>query len=120
MFAKGKESKTNKSFFAGIFLQTAADYIANASFIPSKDSIIQNGNKLLNGSQLTKPLNLDGYRNARLFANYSVPLKFIKSVVGLGKTVMTFSLLCSFIPTATFHSYAHISPRLVPLVPVPK
>lgn len=76
-------SKTNKSFFAGIFLQTAADYIANASFIPSKDSVIQNGNKLLNGSQLTKPLNLDGYRNARLFANYSVPLKFIKSAINL-------------------------------------
>jgi hypothetical protein len=73
------DSKTNKSFFAGLFLQTASNYITNTSFIPSADSVIQQGITLKEGSLLTKPLNLDGYRNVRLFANYSFPLKLIKS-----------------------------------------
>jgi hypothetical protein len=76
-------SKTNKSFFAGIFLQTAVDYITNTSFIPNADSTIQENITLQKGSVLTKPLNLDGYRNARLFANYSLPLKLIKSALNL-------------------------------------
>ena len=76
-------SKTSKSFFANLFLQTAGNYITNATFIPKGDSIIQNGIKLQSGSQLTKPINLDGYRSARTFFTYSMPLKFIKSNLNL-------------------------------------
>jgi uncharacterized membrane protein YgcG len=76
-------TKTSKSFFAGIFIQTANDYITNAIFITSADSSIQNGIKLKEGAQFTKPLNLNGYRSARSFLTYSMPLKFIKTTLNL-------------------------------------
>ncbi len=76
-------SKTSKSFFANLFLQTAGNYISSATYIPKADSTIQNGIKLQKGSQLTKPVNLNGYRSARTFFNYSMPLKFIKTNLNL-------------------------------------
>jgi Outer membrane protein beta-barrel family/Carboxypeptidase regulatory-like domain len=74
-------SKTSKSFFANLFLQTAGDYITNATFIPDQDSVIQQNVELKGGSQLTKPVNLDGYKTLRTFFTYSMPLKFIKTTL---------------------------------------
>ena len=87
-FASGRytytNSKTGRSFFANLFLQTASDYISNAIFIPqSGDSVIQQGIILTRGSQLTKPVNLDGYKSARTFFTYSMPIKAIKTNVNL-------------------------------------
>jgi Outer membrane protein beta-barrel family len=76
-------SKTSKSFFAGLFVQTANDYITNATYIPTKDTILQNGDTLRKGSQLTKPVNLNGYRSLRSFLTYSLPLKFIKTTLNI-------------------------------------
>lgn len=77
-------SKTSRSFFANIFLQTASDYISNAIFIPQrKDSIIQQNIVVTRGSQLTKPVNLDGYKSLRTFFTYSMPIKAIKTNVNL-------------------------------------
>ena len=76
-------SKTSHTFFANLFLQTAGNYIANATFIPRTDSTIQNGITLQKGSQLTKPVNLNGYKSIRTFFTYSMPLKFIKSNMNL-------------------------------------
>ncbi len=80
-------SKTSRSFFANIFLQTSADYISNAIWIAQNDSTIQQGNVLSKGSQLTKPVNLDGYRNVRSFFTYSLPVKGIKTTVNLNAGV---------------------------------
>ncbi len=72
-------SKTSRSFFANLFLQTASNYISNASyFLRNRDTII-NKVYLDTNSQFTKPVNLDGYRSLRTFFTYSMPLKFIKS-----------------------------------------
>ena len=76
-------SKTSKSFFANIFLQTAADYISNAIYIARQDTIIQQGIKLNKGSQLTRPINLDGYKSLRTFFTYSMPVKALKTVINL-------------------------------------
>lgn len=76
-------SKTSKSFFANIFLQTAANYISNATYIVSADSVIQQGVELKRGSQLSKPVNLDGYRSLRSFFTYSMPIKVIKTTLNL-------------------------------------
>ncbi len=76
-------TKTSNSFFVGFFIQTANDYITNATFITKSDSTIQNGIKLKEGTQFTKPLNLNGYRSARSFLTYSMPLKFIKTTLNL-------------------------------------
>jgi hypothetical protein len=86
-FISGRYVFTNtqkgQSFFANIFAQTAADYISNATFIPSADSVIQQGIVLKANSQLTKPVNLDGYRSFRSFFTYGMPVKFIKSTINL-------------------------------------
>ncbi|MEJ7626686.1 MAG: TonB-dependent receptor [Ferruginibacter sp.] len=77
-------SKTSRSFFANLFLQTAADYISNAIYIPQNgDSLIQNNIELNRGSQLTKPVNLDGYKSLRTFFTYSMPIKKLKTNINL-------------------------------------
>lgn len=76
-------SKTGRSFFANIFMQAASDYISNATFIAANDSTIQQGIVLNKGSQLVKPVNLNGYRNLRTFLTYSMPVKALKTTVNL-------------------------------------
>ena len=81
-------SKTSKSFFANIFAQTASNFITNAVYIPrTSDSTLPNGVVLKRGSQLIKPVNLDGYRNIRTFLTYSMPIKAIKTTVNLNAGV---------------------------------
>ncbi|MEO7306078.1 MAG: outer membrane beta-barrel protein, partial [Ferruginibacter sp.] len=76
-------SKTSRSFFANLLLQTASDYITNATYIPQQDSVIQQNIVLKARTQLTKPVNLDGYKSLRTFFTYSMPLKFIKTTLNL-------------------------------------
>ena len=77
-------SKTSHSFFANLFLQTANDYITTALYIPQLgDSVIQQGNVLSRGAQLSKPVNLDGYKSLRTFFTYSTPIKALKSNLNL-------------------------------------
>jgi len=75
-------SKNASSFFANIFLQTASDYISNAIYIAEKDSLVQR-TRLKAGSQLSKPVNLDGYKSLRTFFTYSIPVNPIKTTVNL-------------------------------------
>jgi hypothetical protein len=76
-------TKKSTSLFVNFFGQTASDYITNATYIASADSVLTNGIELKKGSQLTKPVNVDGYRSLRGFVTYSMPAKFIKSTVNL-------------------------------------
>jgi hypothetical protein len=76
-------SLKGQSFFANIFLQQTDDYVANATFIASQDSVISNSVTLYRGSQLTKPVNLDGFRSIRSFLTFSTPAKFIKSNINV-------------------------------------
>ena len=96
-------TKTSRSFFANIFLQSAGDYISNAIFVAKKDSVIQQGIVLNKGSQLTKPVNLDGYRNLRTFFTYSMPIKVLKTTVNLnaGFTYAKLPGQVNYIPTVT-------------------
>ena len=85
MFARLGYTNTqkSKSFFAGLFAQQVNDYITNGTWVASKDSTIQNGIILRQGSQYSKPINLSGYWSLRSFANYGIPLKAIKSNLSL-------------------------------------
>ena len=76
-------SKTSKSFFANLFVQSASNYISNATYIARADSLIQNGDTLKRGSQLSIPMNLNGYRSLRSFFTYSMPIKAIKTTLNL-------------------------------------
>jgi hypothetical protein len=76
-------SAKSQSFFANIFLQNINDYITNAAYIPTKDSVITNSIILHPGSQISKPVNLNGYINARSFFTFGMPIKFLKSNLNL-------------------------------------
>jgi hypothetical protein len=100
-------SKTSKSFFANIFLQTASDYISNASYFVQNDSVVNNVTVKAN-SQFSKPANLDGYKSLRTFFTYSMPLKFIKTTFNLnaGFTYSKLPGLVDYHKTFT-NSYAY-------------
>lgn len=65
-----------------IFYQAATNYIANASFNSSRDTVVS-GEVLTRGYRLNKPVNLDGYNSFRSFVTLAFPLKFIKSNLNL-------------------------------------
>ncbi|HET9431268.1 MAG TPA: outer membrane beta-barrel protein [Chitinophagaceae bacterium] len=94
-FVSGRYTFNNtqkgQSFFANIFIQTAQDYISNATYSPRQDSVIQ-GVEIKANTQFVKPVNLDGYKNLRTFFTYGMPVKFIKSNINLN-TGFTYSQL---------------------------
>lgn len=65
-------------FVGNLFYQTANDYIANATFTPTKDTVV-GGVTLSPGSRITSPVNLDGYKSLRSFFTFAIPMGFIKS-----------------------------------------
>ncbi len=71
------------SFFANLFLQQANNYIATATYRAENDSLLNYGIVLNRGSQLTKPVNLDGYFSMRSLFTYAMPVKFIKSNISI-------------------------------------
>ena len=78
-------SKTNPSTSRSVFLNVSAtntrSYIANSTIIASSDTILPDGIRLRSGSQLSRPVNLNGLWNVRSLLTYSLPVKFIKSTV---------------------------------------
>ena len=54
------------------------NYISNQTFIGKNDSNITTVN-LPPGAQLSQPINVNGYYNARTFLSYGFPVKFLKS-----------------------------------------
>jgi hypothetical protein len=65
-----------------VYLQKGTNYIANATFTPINDTTV-NGELLAPGSQLNKPVNLDGYSSVRSFLTFAVPIKAIKTNLNL-------------------------------------
>lgn len=75
----GKTNKEKgKGFFIFFYGNYVRDYIGNSSFTASADTNIAEGITLKDGSQLTRPVNLDGYWNARAFVTYAIPLTKLK------------------------------------------
>ena len=72
-------SVKGQSFFANIFLQSINNYVTNATYTAVHDSVLTPSVTLYKGSQLSKPVNMNGYVNARSFFTFGTPLKFIKS-----------------------------------------
>ena len=70
-------------FFIFFYGNVTRNYVGNSTFIASRDTLLPNGISLNPGSQLTMPVNLNGYRSARTFVTYSFPLAKLKSNLGL-------------------------------------
>lgn len=71
------------SFFLFSSVNYTQNYIANATYIATADTLLQGDVLLQRGSQLTTPVNLQGNLRTNLFVTYGMPLKFIKSNLNL-------------------------------------
>jgi hypothetical protein len=86
-------------FVGNMFVQTANNYITNATFVPLRDSAVTADIALKSGQQLTKPVNLNGYVNVRSFLNFAFPVKLIKSNINFNGGI-TYSRLPGIINNA--------------------
>ncbi len=78
------KSKTSRNFFVNIYANYINNYIANATIQPHRDMMYKDAHMrdsilIKSGSQLTLPVNLNGYFNERAFLTYSLPVGVIKS-----------------------------------------
>ena len=82
-FLMGHYSAVNPEKSSNVFAYINAsytnDYITNATFLAPKDSVLQEGVTLYEGSQLFRPVNLEGSWSARSYFSYGSPLSLLKS-----------------------------------------
>lgn len=67
------------SFFVLLGATLTENYIGNSTTIAQKDTTIMNGVLLNKGSELTIPVNLNGYVSLRSLVNYGFPVSFLLS-----------------------------------------
>lgn len=80
-------TKKGTSFFINVFGTATNDYVASATYIAQSDSVLNSSVTLYKGSQLTKPVNLDGQWNMNTFVTWGMPLTFIKTTMNLNAGV---------------------------------
>ena len=78
------KSKTAHNFFVYLYGNYITNYIGNKTYLFTKDTTFQGPApdapiNVKNGSQLTLPVNLNGYYNTKAFFTYGLPADFLKS-----------------------------------------
>ncbi|WP_194974588.1 outer membrane beta-barrel protein [Aquiflexum lacus] len=76
---RGNNPDSDKNWFVFAQSRFVDDFISNSVLIAEEPTEIQDGIILERGSQLNKPVNLDGYQDFRSWLSYGMPLGFIKS-----------------------------------------
>ena len=76
---RSRNSDTDRSFFAYMSTSITDNYITNSSIIAEETTQLDRGIVLEKGSQLSRPVNVDGYWNLRSYLSYGRPIGFIKS-----------------------------------------
>ena len=71
------------SFFALLGANYSTNYIGNSTLIANQDTIVYNSVFLKQGSQIIRPVNVDGYFTIRSFINYTFPIKKLKTNLSL-------------------------------------
>lgn len=71
------------SMFVGIYVTQTSDYITNATRFIANDTQISEGFTAVRGSQITSPVNLNGYWSNRVLGYYGFPVKKIKSILNV-------------------------------------
>ncbi|MGD0591689.1 MAG: outer membrane beta-barrel protein [Bacteroidota bacterium] len=72
-----------RSMFLLLSATFTNEYIGNATTLATRDTVLSDGTKLAQGSQLTIPINLNGYANVRSFFTYGFPVNFLSSMLNL-------------------------------------
>lgn len=75
--------ETSETFFAFALLNATERKIGTETLIASGDTLDAYGVPIAPGAQLSRPINLNGFFNARAYLGYGRPLKFIKSNLNL-------------------------------------
>ncbi|MCX6134401.1 MAG: outer membrane beta-barrel protein [Ignavibacteriales bacterium] len=99
--------QTMQSFFLLLSGSSTEDYIGNSLLLAQKDTTIEGGVVLKQGSQLSKPVNLGSQQNLRALVTYSIPISWIQCNVHLNSGVNyneTPSLINSATNTATTYT----------------
>ena len=77
------DTKKSQSLLVNFFGSLTDNYVATATYTAKQDSFLTSSVTLYRGSQLTKPINMDGRRDFNVFVTYAQPLKFMKTNMSL-------------------------------------
>jgi len=80
---RSQNPDSDKSWFLFTRSQFVNNFISNSTFIADEATEIQDGIILERGSQINRPVNLDGYFDIRSWLSYGMPLDFMKSKLNL-------------------------------------
>lgn len=80
---RSQNPDTDRSWFLFTSSSFVNNFISNSTFIANETTEIQDGIVLEKGSQLNRPVNLDGYWDLRSWLSYGMPLDFMKSKLNL-------------------------------------
>lgn len=80
---QGVNPTRSSSFFFMIGGGLTRDYIGKSTYLAGFEHPIFEELQAQPGAQLTRPVNLDGYANARSFMTYGFPVKWLKSNLNL-------------------------------------
>ncbi|MEM9986192.1 MAG: outer membrane beta-barrel protein, partial [Bacteroidota bacterium] len=75
----GTNTETSNVFYFLLNSTFTNDFIGTSSLIARRDTVLPGGILLQRGGQLSRPVNLDGYRQISSFLTYGFPAKWIKS-----------------------------------------
>jgi len=73
----------SRVFFVMFAGSSISDYVANRTYFAVSDTLLFGRIPMSRGTLLTRPENMDGYRNVKSFINYGFPLGFIRSNLNL-------------------------------------
>src|SRR5690606_3738360 len=76
-------TQKGQSLFVNFFGTKTDDYVGTAVYRALNDSVLTPTVTLFRGSQLTKPVNVDGQYNLNTFVTFGMPLHFMKSNMNL-------------------------------------
>ncbi|MES2514475.1 MAG: outer membrane beta-barrel protein [Bacteroidota bacterium] len=71
------------SFFFLVSGNYSDNYIGNSTLIANQDTVVYNDIFLQQGSQIVRPVNLDGYYSLRSFINYTFPFSRLKTNISV-------------------------------------
>lgn len=85
MFLRYTKTNLDKAsvFFIMVSGNFTDNYIGNATYLADRENPIFADLNVQRGTQLSRPINLDGYRNFSVFTTYGFPFKAIKTNINL-------------------------------------
>ncbi|AFL85693.1 hypothetical protein Belba_3181 [Belliella baltica DSM 15883] len=77
------DTESSRSFFMFVSGSKRNNYLGNSTFIAARDTLIDGDVLLRQGGQFNRPINLDGFWDARSYLSFGFPVSFIKSNINL-------------------------------------